>query len=277
MNIFYDSNYSTEASLPTDPTFNSITTTEISTNIYKIPAANSGDTLYVNADKNITGLAIGPNNYILTSNGSTPEWSNEVDVNTVKTNQLTIPGTSIGDLFTVNASNNFTRVPIGGSGDLLKSDGVSFGWGPLVLPDPLTLNDLNVANSLKLTNFNYGPAFVRNQQIVASPNQYWFYSGAANNVPTADTLIFSTVTSCVAGRNYRIDISGNLICAVPASLGFAPTSFLSEQITCNGTMPFTIFRFFQAPVDNCPIDFSGYTGVATQGSFLNIHVMISES
>ena len=277
MNIFYDSNYATESTLPTDATFNSVTTTEISTNIYKIPAANSGDTLYVNADKNITGLAIGPNNYILTSNGTAPEWSNVVDVNSVKTNQIQIPTTTTGDLLTPDATGTLTRLACGTSGQLLTTDGTHIFWQDLTVQDPLTLNDLNVANSLKLTNFNYGPAFVRNQQIVASPNQYWFFSGSANNVPTADTLIFSTVTSCVAGRNYRIDISGNLICAVPASLGFAPTSFLSEQITCNGTMPFTIFRFFQAPVDNCPIDFSGYTGVATQGSFLNIHVMISES
>lgn len=271
MNIFYSSDYATEATLPTDVTFNSI-----SSNTINIPNSVAGDLLYINANKDITGLAIGPQNYVLQSSGTEPQWTNTLNINTVQTNALRINNTFLNDMYCTDSNNNLLRIPIGNDGDILKYGGGTIGWGELVLPDPLTLNDLNVANSLKLTNQVNGPAFIRSNQVVSSPVQYWFIPGTGGNVPSSDTQIFSINSTCVQGRNYKIEISGSFISTVPASLGFPPPHFLSNQITQANTGPHTIFRYFNSPINNPSFQFNGFTGVPTTGSFINISVLITE-
>ncbi len=69
-NIYNDSNFASESTLPGDATFTSVTT-----NSLIIPAAQNGDLLFANANHEVNGLAIAPKGLYLISNGTTPTYA----------------------------------------------------------------------------------------------------------------------------------------------------------------------------------------------------------
>ena len=183
MNIFSDSNYASQSSLPTNATFQ-----EITTNGIIISNGTAGDLLFLNTQKAINGLQIGPQKYILQSDGNLPQWSNAIEVNSIKTNQLKIPGTAHGDLFTVDVNNNFERVAISAiNGALLMSTGTEFEW-------------------LQLSG---GKALIEGNSLISVPSQGLF-NQLAINVGLIFSTQFSYTSNCTSGKNYKITFSCNI-------------------------------------------------------------------
>jgi hypothetical protein len=203
MNIYNDSNFSGQTNLPSDANFSSVTS-----NSFIIPNGSEGDLLFLASDKEINGLAIGPNKYVLASDGTIPEWSNSLDINTMRAIQYNVPGTVHGDLFTVDNSKNLERVPIGNSGDILTSTGTEFAWQPLDLPNPLSIENLTLTN---------GTLNLVNSKIVGLNNQFFFNAG--NTVGTTPNIILEDVsTSVVQGFTYKIHFWGKLIATSSTNL-----------------------------------------------------------
>lgn len=249
-NIFYDSNYASQTSMPSDAVFNSMTSDNII-----IPASTPGDVLFIGPQKQIDGLAIGPNKYVLESNGSQPAWTNALDINSIKATQYTIPGTFHGDLFTVNAFNNLERVPIGGAGNILTSTGTEYAWQPLDLPNPLSIQNLTLTNgTLTLAN-----------SVISDPNkQFAIVDGVGGNISPAGAPVASANFNIVAGRLYKLHIWGKIINANPVSLTYYVNGALVNDTTyfASGGVSF-VHLFVGASTGLMPVVING---VASSGS-----------
>jgi hypothetical protein len=229
MNIYYDSNYASQSSLPTTATFQSITT-----NGLIIPAANNGDILIADSNHEVDGVAIGPVNYVLQSNGTIPQWTNAITMNTVSSVEYIIPGTSHGDLLTVNGSSALERVPIGTAGSYLISTGSEFQW---------------------------------------NANQFYSNTGSSNNIPQNSTPIASTSSlSVVNGFRYRLQITGKLITQVSVALSFSLAATTIDTYTFDNSQGILINYIFTASSTGpILITLAGLTGVVTTASLFNIY------
>ncbi len=228
MNIYYSSEYNSQASLPSTATFQAITTNSLT-----IPGANNGDILIADSNHQVDGIAIGPVNYVLRSDGTLPQWTNTITMNTVQTTDLIIPGTVHGDLFTVDNVNTFERVPIGGTNSKLISTGSEYQWGI---------------------------------------NQFFTAPGSSNNIPQTSAPLASTISmSITSGLRYRLQISGNLITSVPVALSYSLGGTLVDSVTCTGTNPIMISYIFTASSTGpLLITLAGLTGVVTTATLQNI-------
>ena len=250
MNIFNDSNYSSQSAMPSDATFNSMTSNNI-----VIPASTPGDVLFIGNQKQITGLQIGPNKYLLESNGSQPAWTNALDINSIKSTQYTIPGTTHGDLFTVNNLNNLERVPIGASGDILTSNGTEFFWQALDLPNPLNIQNLTLTNgTLSLSN-----------SVIADPNKQYFYvAGTGGNINSSGSTPVNGFVNVINGRIYKVHYWGKMVSAVPVSLSLALNGLIVDTFTNDGTSPISFVLIWAAPTTGAIS--VAVNGVASSGS-----------
>lgn len=177
MNIYNDSNYSIPQ--PSNATFQSITTNDIF-----IPGATNGDVLFIN-NTEVTGLAIGPQNYLIQSSGSQPQWTNSLNVNTIETVDLKIPNTLPGDLFTVDSNSFFERVALGPTGSILMSQGNQYQW----------------------ETYTNGKAFFINNRLQAEESKS-FPNNQYVNIPLAFTTLFSFNTPTINLRRYKVTVSG---------------------------------------------------------------------
>ena len=245
MNIYNDSNFASQSSLPSDPTFNSITTSSIT-----IPAGSGGDVLFLAANKEVDGLAIGPNKYVMASNGTLPEWTNALDLNSVKAVQFTVPGTVHGDLLTVDNSNNFERVPIGAAGNILTSTGTEFAWQPLDLPNPLSIQNLTLTN---------GALTLVNSKIIGA-GQYFFNNGGL--VPGTYSLILEDTTSInvVNGFTYKIHFWGKLVASNNSDLQLSVNGGIVSDVVCSGSTSVSFLYVHGSGITgNLPIRIYGST------------------
>ena len=231
-NIYYDSNYSSQVSLPSNATFQSITT-----NGLVIPKANNGDILITDSNHAVSGLTIGPVNYVLQSNGSQPQWSNTLNLNTVTSTAYIIPGTSVGDLFTVNGANTLIRVPLGSGNSKLISGGGQFNW---------------------------------------AMNQLYTNAGSLNNIPQNSGPIFSTTSMSVSNAyRYRLVITGKLVTSVPVALSLSVAATGIDSYTFSNTNTIYIQYIFNATFTGpLLITLSGFTGVATLASLYNMQATL---
>jgi hypothetical protein len=97
-----------------------------SSRISNIETSTIGDIIYANATDTLTKLNIGQSGYVLQSNGVGPEW-----VDMTSTSGLPTPYTQ-GDILyanTVSCGCTLEKLPIGSSGQVLKSDGSKPVWG----------------------------------------------------------------------------------------------------------------------------------------------------
>ena len=250
MNIYYDSNFSSQSSMPTDVTFNSVTSNDI-----VIPASNPGDLLFIGSAKQITGLAPGPNKYLLESNGSAPAWTNALDINSIKAVQYTIPGTFHGDLFTVDSFNNLERVAIGMAGDILTCTGTEFAWQPLDFPNPLSLQNITLTNgTLSLVN-----------SVISDPNkQYFFVAGTGGNINPSGSIPVTGFVNVVTGRIYKIHFWGKLVSAVSVSLSLSLNGLTADTFTMAQTGPVSFVLIYAAPITGALS--VAVSGVASSGS-----------
>lgn len=216
MNIFNDSNYASQSSLPSTAIFTSITS-----NDYIIPASQEGDILYTNANHEINGLLIGPQNYLLQSSGSVPQWSNTLNINTVQTTSLKIPGTTHGDLFTVDNNNTFERVAIGPANSILSSNGTEFSW--------------------YLMNVS-GPVFIKNNTLLSETIQIFEYGVSNLNLsialpPAMATMVTHNFTTIV-DRRYKLTINGYQFSTdlVAYEILLGPSIVLTQLINLNGCL-----------------------------------------
>jgi len=206
MNIYNDSNYASQSSLPSDATFDSITANDII-----IPNSQNGDILFTNASKEINGLNIGPINYLLQSSSVEPQWTNIIKINTITSLQYIIPGTAVGDLFTVTSGGALERVAIGTAGQKLISNGSIFEWA-----------------------FN--------------GNQYFTNSGTGNNINSSLNIIFGNTFNLVSGNNYKITVSGNYTGIVVVNFIFEINSIQIITQSLENTGPMTRVFYYNATV-----------------------------
>lgn len=245
MNIYNDSNFASQSSLPSDATFNSITSNSIT-----IPAGNSGDVLFLAADKEINGLAIGPNKYVMASNGSIPEWTNALDLNSVKAVQYTVPGTVHGDLLTVDNSNNFERVPIGAAGSILTSTGTEFAWQPLDFPNPLNLQNITLTN---------GALTLVNSKIIGA-SQYFFNNGGLVSGTNGLILEDTTSINVINGFTYKIQFWGKLVAADNTNLQLSVNGGIVADVVYTGSTSATFLYVHGSGITgNLPIRIYGST------------------
>jgi hypothetical protein len=240
MNIYNDSNFASQSSLPADATFNSITSNSIT-----IPAGNEGDVLFLAADKEINGLAIGPNKYVMASNGTLPDWTNALDLNSVKAVQYNVPGAFHGDLFTVDGSQNLERLPIGAAGNILTSTGTEFAWQALDLPNPLNIQNLTLTN---------GTLNLVNSKIIGANNQFFFSNGG--NITTTLSLILENTTSInvQTGFTYKIHFWGKLVTSSNTNLQLSVNGGIVADVVC-GTSTSASFLYMHGSgvTGNLPI------------------------
>lgn len=199
-NIFYSSTNLT-GSLPSTATFTSLETGGL-----VLTGASHGDVLFIGVSSQVEGLTIGPNNYVLVSNGTEPAWSNTLVLNEVQTTELKIDGIQNGDIIIGQSDTSFARLPIGALGNVLTVN--SFGvpqWQNIDIPDPLILNDLQLDISLKLPYLANGQIFISGGTIYSEAPKIQNFAGvkvfgSAGNI---DTFFFSSI----AGRKYKISVN----------------------------------------------------------------------
>ncbi len=162
----------------------------------------------------VTEFGNGPANYIMEVGliSGAPRWTNNLQVDHVQTNTIGINGTFAGDIFQVDplGSGNFARVPIGTLGQILKvGSGNTIGWGPLIVPDPLTINDLIVVTSLKLgAGMGQGKLFVDGSNNVYADADQVYNDGSVIAYTTSETILFTNSSfSTIAGRRYSASIN----------------------------------------------------------------------
>ncbi len=180
MNIYNDSNFSSQTSMPSTPTFSGITTSGIT-----IPGSGTGDLLFIDSTQ-VDGLAIAPQNYVLQSSGTLPQWTNSLTVNTVTCNDIKINATSQGDLFTVGADTFLERIAKGSAGSIfMAGTGTDIGWVLL----------------------NNGRPIVLNNVLTTEASQY-AYTSFVNITTNPLTLLYTLNFNVVNGRRYKLTISG---------------------------------------------------------------------
>jgi hypothetical protein len=98
-------------------------------------AVVQGDLVIGNATPNWDRLPIGGVGEVLTSDGTDPSWQVPApgavhDILSATHGDATIDGVIRGDVIVGNDTPDWTRLPIGGVGDVLTSDGVDVSWQP---------------------------------------------------------------------------------------------------------------------------------------------------
>lgn len=246
MNIYNDSNYSIPQ--PTNATYNSITTNSI-----VIPSATNGDVLFMN-NQQVEGLAIGPQNYILQSSGAAPQWSNSLVINTLETTDLKIPGTSPGDLFTVDANNFFERVPKGALGSILMCQSNQFQW----------------------ELYNSGKAFFIGN-LLQSEASFHISNNSYSNIPITNTLLFSFNTPVIQNRSYKMTITGrqNSIDQGQYLLNIGATTYCSWVLTGDADLARTFIYNHTTASGFVAVDFYGQATVSLNNSIVQLN-FISE-
>lgn len=253
MNIFYDSNYNSQTSLPNTATFQSLTVNDLI-----IPNASQGDLLTIDNNKHLIGIDIGPVNYLVQSDGTYPQYTNAININQITATNYKIPGTTHGDLFTVDNANNLERVAIGSAGRILTSTGVNFQWQPLDLPNPLIIQNLTLNSgnlTLNSSNFNTGlingRLFNRGGIMTSEAAQVYKAPGVGNNLSTVNNVIFSNLINFINGITYKITISATLISststAINLSIAAAPVLSTTENATSAYTRVFSYIAGFTGP------------------------------
>lgn len=184
------------------------------TNSLTLQGATPNELLITDTGGLVKEFPNGPANYIMEVGqmSGAPRWTNVILPDHVQANTIGINGTSPGDIFEVDpsGSGNFARVPIGTIGQVLKvGSGNTIGWGPIIVPDPLTLNDLVVVSSLKLgAGLGNGKLFLDgNNNVYAESDQIYNNAGViAYN--TAETVLFTSNSfSTTANRKYSVCIN----------------------------------------------------------------------
>jgi len=185
-------------------------------NSLTLSGAQPNELLITDTGGLVTEFTNGPANYILEIGPTSlsPKWTNLIQPDHVQVNTIGINGTSAGDIFQVDpsGSGNFARVPIGTTGQLLKvGSGNTIGWGPLVVPDPMTINDLIVQTSIKLgAGMGLGKLFVDGNNNVYGERDQYLNNYNIISYSTSQTVLFTNVTSpfnTIAGHNYLLSVN----------------------------------------------------------------------
>ena len=147
----------------------------------------------------------GPDNYLLSVDPSSnnPAWTNNIIIDRVQTNTFKIFGTSEGDILQVS-NGDIARIPIGTTGQLLAvGDTNNVQWQDLILPDPLSIQDLTITTNLKL-GLGFGSLFVDGSNNVYSESNQSFQDTNAVAYDTTGVFIISTTSNftTISGRRY---------------------------------------------------------------------------
>jgi len=206
-NIYSESGYTSNQNIQA----NEITTNEITTGGITIPGSNKGDILIIGDSNSVEGLQLGTTNDILVSNPSSnglPGYTNAININTVTCNDIKINNVETGDLLLGVTSNYLERLPIGVSGNILTSDGTNPFWQEIILPDPLTIQDLVLTNSLKLSYLNKGFILSDSSGNIYTENA--LYSTSSSPITfTSSTGLYNIYPNVTTNRNYKVSVSWN--------------------------------------------------------------------
>lgn len=152
---------------------------------------NNGDILISQNSGIIDGLTISANNDVLCSNGVNPEWRNDLTINDLTCNTLSIPTTAQGDLLIMNSAQQATRLIIGPSGTFLISNGTDPQWEPL--PNPLIVGSEQVNGILELTQYSNCNIFTDNTGFLINERAK-FTQGGTQGFTTIPTQFYGSAT-----------------------------------------------------------------------------------
>ena len=222
MNIYNDSQFSSQASYPTTASFQNINTENIViSNSLSINGAQKGQILICEDNTNdIGGLDLGDQDFILCSdknNTDLPIWRNDITVNKITTNLISNIGVQPGDLLVGDqiTPTNIARLPIGPNGYILFSNGVEPGWQSLQslyssFYFPGSLN--NVSNVLSIIVGGNGLSLTAGQQYLATVSARVVLSGTA-----AFTLKLSSTPITTFNYSGSSDMSRSFLFTSPSA------------------------------------------------------------
>jgi len=163
--------------------------------------------LITDPNSNVIAFTNGPANYILAIDPLLikPSWTNDIIVDRVQTNSMKIFGTQEGDILQVS-NGDIARVAIGTTGQILTvGDTNNVQWQDLILPDPLSIQDLTLTTSLHINFGTGGKLFVdSNSKIVYSELTQNYQDNNSTNYTDIGLIVLSTYFSfsTVSGRKY---------------------------------------------------------------------------
>ena len=233
--------------------------TNVETSSLKIDGGSKGDILMIgDSNGNVDGLTLATTNDVLVANPSgnnLPGYTNALNVNTVSCNDLKINGLLNGDLIVGKTNDYVDRLPIGGSGKVLTSDGSTPFWQDIILPDPLTLQDIVLTNSLKLNYLTNGVLFTDNTGLIVKDRPTY----GTSTIPvtfTGSTVIYSINANIILNRNYKVTLSWNNLISSGGNNTYT--------LTITGQTPITYVTFDSSSQENMSTAFlSGFSGVCT--------------
>ena len=186
---FYGSGASlTGVALSTDLTSVINDLSDNSSRISDIETSTVGDMLYASATNTLSKLNIGQSGYILQSNGVGPEW-----IAMPNTSGLPTPYTQ-GDILYANTTNcgcTLEKLPIGSSGQVLKSDGSKPVWGTDITGSGSATSVWTETGVNNIIHYSAG------------------HVGINTSTPTADLQIGSNVSISDTDDN-KLTVTGNV-------------------------------------------------------------------
>jgi hypothetical protein len=231
------------------PNQGTTTITELTvTNNLRLTGANDG--LLEVVGSNVGDIPNGPIRYLLEIDQSNnrPAWTNNIKVDEVETNTIKINGTSRGDLLVMDNSNEASRLPVGSSGQILTSNGITPEWQALILPDPFNLNDLTINNSLRISNLTNGFLYVNNTGNVSRVQNSHYQE--LLSYPISFTSLQTLITfpfNVISGFTYKVSV--NFIHEANSNVTtyqIIIPSFAGKLITVSQNMPVTVFFIYTA-------------------------------
>lgn len=159
-----------------------------SSRISDIETSTVGDMLYASATNTLSKLNIGQSGYVLQSNGVGPEW-----IAMPNTSGLPTPYTQ-GDILYANTANcgcTLEKLPIGSSGQVLKSDGSKPVWGTDITGSGSATSVWTETGVNNIIHYSAG------------------HVGINTSTPTADLQIGSNVSISDTDDN-KLTVTGNV-------------------------------------------------------------------
>lgn len=213
-NVFSDSSYGLNGAI----TPSSITTNEITTGGIIIPGSEKGDILFIgDTSGTVDGLNVGTTGDVMISNGTIPEWTNAISINTLTCNDILINSTVQGDLLQAYGSPPYLdRVPIGTQNQILTvgstSNAIWQGLQTIINNDnPITIPNLVISNNI---TYNTGSTLNGNMKVVNNLVTIdsetvgvfgGFYIASVNATGSTPYTTFSNYFT--NGRSYKIEYS----------------------------------------------------------------------
>lgn len=164
-----------------------------------LTGSTANELLITDANSDVVNFTNGPDRYLLEIDSAThaPAWTNNISIDDITTNTMTINNTQQGDVLVIgDTQGSVDRLPLGLNNTVLAVD-TSGGY-------PLKYKSID-----SILNLSQGKLFVDNTGIIYTDQSSYGISGAV--VFSSSTVLYSINKTVVNGRNYKASVSFNNI------------------------------------------------------------------